>query len=423
MNSEPRQPWYAGITSSQWTVLAVASLGWIFDVFEGQLFAVLKTPAVRGVMPLGTPDDEINRIAGLALTCFLAGGAVGGVLFGMLGDRWGRTRVMVITILMYSGFTALTAYCRNWQELAILRFLVAMGVGGEWAVAAALVAEVFPERARTAASGLFHASSGVGVFLAALAGMTVGAKDWRAAFLLGLIPALLTLWIRFGVREPERTETARKQEGAGDFTQLFATPALRRRTLAGAGLATVGLFGLWTTAFWAPELARAVLKEQGVTVSTDLTRLASQAMLIMNCGNTAGLLCFAPITSRIGRRGAFLAFHLWTLAWIPLTFLAAGTYGQVVACLVALGFGAVGMHAGYAIYFPELFPTRLRATGAGFCFNAGRIAAAPGPMLMAWLAAGVGGIRPAATIAGMVYVLGLVCLLFTPETRGAELPE
>ncbi len=425
--SNPEQPWYSGITRYQWTVLAIASLGWVFDVFEGQLYAILKTPAVRGVMEAGVPDAEINRIAGLTLTCFLLGGAFGGVVFGVLGDRWGRRRVMTLTILFYSLFTALTAFAQSWEQLAVLRFLVAMGVGGEWAVAAAIVAEVFPERARTAASGLFHASSGLGVFLATLTGTVIGmtGMDWRVAFLLGLIPALLTLWIRTSLKDPERWEKAKQEEGArpGSFTDLWSHGQLRSRALAAAGLATVGLAGLWTTVFWAPEVAREILKAEGVTDPSKLTELGSLAALIGNFGNTAGLLCFAPLASRFGRRTTFLVYHLATVALIPVTFFLAQTYVQVVACLVLLGFAAVGMHAGYAIYFPELFPTRLRSTGAGFCFNIGRIAAAPAPWLMGSLAKQLGGVGNAAMAAGMIYLLGLLCLLFLPETKGKPLPE
>jgi MFS family permease len=416
-------PWYQGITRYQWTVLAIASLGWMFDVFEGQLYNVLKTPAVRGVLPPGASDAEVGRIAGLTITAFLAGGALGGALFGVLGDRWGRRRVMMLTILLYSVFTALTAFAQSWQQLALLRFLVAMGVGGEWAVAAAVVAEVFPERSRTAAAGLFHASSGVGTFLAALAGMAVG-TNWRAAFLLGLVPALLTLWVRRGMKEPERWQQAQRSPGAppGNVKELWSRRDLRARTLAATGLATVGLAGLWTTAFWAPELARTILKQEGVTDPATLNRLASKAALLANVGSTAGLLCFAPLAGRVGRRRAFLVYHLLTLLMVPVTFLGAQSYAGAVFFLALLGFGAVGMHAGYAVYFPELFPTRLRATGAGFCFNVGRVAAAPGPWVMGLLLAQVG-MRTAATAAGMVYLLGLVCLLFTPETRGKPLPE
>lgn len=423
MKPQTESRWYEGITRPQWMVLLIASLGWVFDVFEGQLYNTLKTPAVTAVMGPGASPDDVKSITGLTITCFLAGGALGGAVFGVLADRIGRRKVMIMTILLYSIFTALTAFARTWQELAVLRFLVALGVAGEWAVGAALVSEVFPERARTAASGLFHASSGIGVFLAAIVGMTIGATDWRAAFLLGLVPALLTLGVRAGVQEPERWTRVQGIESRGNLRELFTDPVLRRHTLAAAGLATVGLAGLWSTAFWAPELAREVLKGSGMTDETELRRLAGQAMLLMNIGNTAGLLCFAPLTARWGRRRTFLAYHVGVLLMAPIAFLGARDYAQAVVALGFLGFAAVGMHAGYAIYFPELFPTRLRATGAGFCFNVGRIVAAPGPWLMTLLSQQVGGLRVAAVIASSVYLLGIACLAFTPETADQPLPE
>ncbi|MBM3947273.1 MAG: MFS transporter, partial [SAR202 cluster bacterium] len=287
-------PWWHGVTPYQWTVLALASLGWIFDVFEGQLYAVLKTPAVRAVLGPAASDQEVNGIAGLTISCFLAGGALGGVLFGALGDRWGRRRVMILTILLYSVFTALTALAQTWEQLAILRFLVALGVGGEWAVAAAVVAETFPERARTAASGLFHASSGLGVFLAALVARTIGQTDWRAAFWIGLAPALLTVWVRRSLKESDRWEARAGAAAGGSLQELWTDPTLRRRTLAAAGLAAVGLAGLWSAAFWAPELVREVARAQGVGEEAALRRMAGDAVLWMNMGNTAGLLCFAP---------------------------------------------------------------------------------------------------------------------------------
>ncbi len=271
-------PWWSGITRQQWTILTLASLGWVFDVFEGQLYAVLKTPAVRAVLGPGASDQQVNGIAGLTLTCFLAGGAVGGVFFGALGDRWGRRRVMILTILMYSVFTALTAMAQTWEQLAVLRFLVALGVGGEWAVAAAIVAEAFPERARTAASGLFHASSGLGVFLAALAGRTIGASDWRAAFWLGLLPALLTLWVRRSLPESERWERTAPGTTRGSLPELWSRTDLRAHALAAAGLATAGLAGLWCAAFWAPELVREILRSQGVMEEGTLRRMASDAV-------------------------------------------------------------------------------------------------------------------------------------------------
>src|SRR5262249_12900899 len=178
-------------------VLAIASAGWVFDVFEGQIFVSLKPQMLPGLVSDRTDQELAFNVC---LAAFLAGGAVGGIGFGMLADRWGRRRTMAITILTYSVFTGLSGLVQEVWPLAVLRFLVGLGVGGEWAVAAAVVAEVFPARARPAASGIFHASSVLGTFMAVGAGLLVvelgHADAWRLGFLLGLLPALLVAWVR-----------------------------------------------------------------------------------------------------------------------------------------------------------------------------------------------------------------------------------
>ncbi len=212
MNEQPEQtassaaeagPWYKGVTGYQWMVLAIASAGWVFDVFEGQLFGSCMHQALPVLLEGTGMEDRKELFINLGLGAFLIGGAAGGVLFGMLADRWGRKFTMALTILMYSVFTGLTALSQTWWQLMILRFLVGMGVGGEWAVAAAIVAEVFPQRARPAASGIFHASSVLGTYLAVATGLLVVAlsemdqqNGWRYGFLVGIIPALLILWVR-----------------------------------------------------------------------------------------------------------------------------------------------------------------------------------------------------------------------------------
>src|SRR4051812_44632585 len=193
-----RSPWYAGITGYQWLVLAIASLGWIFDVFEGQVFVASMNEAMPSLLPEGTAEATSKLYNNIALGAFLAGGALGGVIFGALGDRIGRARTMVITILMYSLFTCLTAFSQTWWHIVVLRFLVALGVGGEWAVASAMVAEVFPPRARAWSGAIFHGSSVFGTYLAiAAVEFIVNNKQldpaigWRAGFAVGALPALL----------------------------------------------------------------------------------------------------------------------------------------------------------------------------------------------------------------------------------------
>jgi MFS family permease len=417
-------PWYKEVTSSQWLVLAVASAGWIFDIYEAQLFTIFKTPALEELLGKGSPD--VNWHANVAFALFLIGGAVGGIGFGVLGDRIGRVRVMSLTILVYSVFSALTFFVRSVWELEALRFLVALGTGGEWAIAAALVAETFPPRARAFASGLFHASSVLGAGLASLTGgFLVGPGAWRWGFLLGLAPALLVLWIRVSIREPQGWEKARGRaasvEELGSLRELLGDPRWRPRALIGLTLAAVGLATYWGIYAWAPELVDKIL---GPSVSPERRQAASSlAYLLMNLtGGLFGLLAFAPLANAIGRRFAFVAYHLGALILVPLTFLGAQTYTQALLLLPAMAFFVVGMHAGYAIYLPELFPTRLRATGSSFCFNLGRLLTAALLVLRARLGARYEFRTGVVAMAGL-FLVGLLVLAFAPETRGRDLPE
>jgi MFS family permease len=435
--SAEAEPWYRGVSRYQWLVLAIASAGWVFDVFEGQIFISLKNNMFSSLVPREDEELWLNR----CLAAFLAGGAVGGIVFGMLADRWGRRRTMAITILMYSAFTGLTALVRDPWHLAGLRFLVGMGVGGEWAVAAAAVAEIFPPRARPAASGIFHASSVLGTFLAVGAGLAVvSASDpdaWRYGFLLGLIPALLVAWVRIGMREPASWETARELAGQdpgrrlGRLTDLFATPALRRHTLLATGLAVIGLATFWGTHIRGQDLLRnAVQREQwSLPTSQRDPDLPDQffllGMFINTTGGGIGLLSFAPISQRVGRRNAFLFYHLGAFVLVLLTAWQAYSMVSLLVLLPVFGFFTLGMHAGYAVYFPELFPTRLRGTGSGFCFNTARLVAGPVLLGFAYLQdKGLGLSLPLAMLAlGSLYLVGAVLALFGPETRGRPLPE
>jgi MFS family permease len=421
-------------------ILAVASAGWVFDVYEGQLFTIFKTPMLTELTrgDIGSIDRQANNGFG----AFLLGGAAGGLFFGVLGDRFGRLRVMSATILVYSVFSAVTAFVQSVWQVHLLRFLVALGTGGEWAIAAALVAETFPSRSRASASGLFHASSVIGVGLASLTGMYfVKADSWRWGFLLGLAPALLVLWIRMSLREPERPvqtngqmsdsidnvsgdsrrEFADDSSNARGLAELFGPGPWRIRALLGLGLATVGLGTYWGAFAWGPELAALVLPADSPPEMRQWA--SSRAYLLMNfSGGLLGLLAFAPMASRWGRRSAFAVYHIGAGVFAPLTFLGAQTYTQALWLLPVMAFFVLGMHAGYAIYFPELFPTRLRATGSSVCFNLGRVLGA----VILFIRGNLGsmlGMRWAVVAISSLFWVGLVILVFAPETRGRELPE
>ena len=425
--------WYDGVTRYQWLVLVIASLGWIFDVFEGQLFAVYKTPLLMDLIKVDDPKELatlVDWFGNIGLASFLVGGAVGGLFFGVLADRIGRRQTMVWSILTYSIFSGMHYFAMSPWHIIALRFLVAMGVAGEWAIAASLVAEVFPKKARAVAGGIFHSSSVIGAVLASVVGMVLSkTSDWRWAFLMGVLPALLVVWVLVSLKESEKWEAAthgseddaKQKLKGGSLRELLGTWRWARRALIGLGLASVGLGTYWAIYAWGPELVREVL---GDTVSEqERNSAASFVYLIMNfTGGFAGLLLFAPITMLTNRRTAFAFYHVGALIMVPVTFLGATEYWHTLVLLPIMAFFVVGMHAGYAIYFPELFPTRLRATGASFCFNVGRLVSAGMILVRGWLREWLD-LRLAVSVMASLFLVGLVLLIFAPETKDTELPE
>ena len=439
--------WHSGVTSYQWLVLAIASLGWIFDVFEGQIF-VASMNEVMGDLLEDASEATKDRFKNIGLGAFLAGGAFGGIFFGALGDRIGRARTMSLTILVYSFFTCLTALSQDVWHVVILRFLVALGVGGEWAVASAMVSEVFPPRARAWSGAIFHGSSVLGTYLAIAAGeflVNNPALGWRLAFVVGALPALLTLWIRWQLKEPETWVAAQRSDetapAAGRLPDLFAA-GLLRRTLVGFSLAVVGLATFWGVHIYGKDFAirraRTAI-EQRVGLSDAATSADRAAvwkehheeiksremwgMFLTTTGGGLGLLSFGGFCEWLGRKRAFVLYHLGGLAMGLLMFTTYRVWSDAMlnALLPVFGFWTLGMHAGYAIYFPELFPTRLRSLGSGFCFNCARLTTAV--MLVVNGALRDAGVTFETAGIGLsfLFLLGLAIVPFGPETKGSAL--
>lgn len=440
-------PWYAGITSYQWLVLTIASLGWVFDVFEGQVLLSSEKQMLTDLLPGVTDEGTRDYYKYVALASFLAGGALGGVVFGALADRIGRSRTMIITILMYSFFTCLTAFAQNWWQVVVLRFLVALGVGGEWAVASAMVAEVFPPRARAWSGAIFHGSSTFGTYLAVAAGyFVVPVLGWQRAFLLGALPALLTLWIRWQLREPEQwvadqAKMTSRQSVSSQLMSLFA-PGIAGRTLLGFSMAVIGLATFWGVHVNGKELtlrrARvAVEREAGLAEGAtaeqrslvwkeheeELKGWEMFGMLMTATGGGIGLFAFGPIAEWLGRRWAFAIFHVGGLVMGVLLFQTYQAWDGAVfiALLTLFGFGTLGMHAGYAIYFPELYPTRLRSLGSGFCFNFARITTALMLVVNGWLRHVGVPLETAGSLLALLFLVGAAIIWFGPETKGTTL--
>jgi MFS family permease len=445
--------WYSGITWYQWLVLIIASLGWIFDVFEGQVLLSSEKQMLTDLVPSAS-EGERDFYKYLALASFLAGGALGGVLFGALADRIGRVRAMTFTILMYSLFTCLTAFSQSWSHVVALRFLVALGTGGEWAVASALVAEVFPPKARSWSGAIFHGSSTLGTYLAVAAGYFIVSDPdwgWRRAFIIGALPALLTLWIRWQMKEPVQWTESQAANGtprrlSDQLAGLFA-PGIVGKTLLGFALAVIGLSTYWGVHIHGKEMTYRRMKQQIAAETaretagpadtaqptneaevrkaneSRLKRVEMLGMLLTATGGGLGLFAFGPICERLGRKKAFVLFHCGGFVFGVLMFQTYLYWSPLVlwVLLMLFGFWTLGMHAGYAIYFPELFPTRMRSLGAGFCFNSGRIAAALVLVLNAVVRQYNMPLEMVGTGLSFLFLVGAVIATFGPETRGTTL--
>ena len=270
-------PWWRLLNRYHWFVFVVAALGWLFDCLDQQLFILTRPQAMRELLPPGTSADTLKQYAVYATFFFLIGWATGGLFFGVLGDRIGRARTMLITILMYSICTGLSALSQGFWDFAAYRFLTGLGVGGEFAVGVALLAEVMPAKARPYTLAALQALSAVGnvtaavIFLsfglAGAAGASFPMSPWRIMFLIGAVPALLALFIRRRLKEPERWQQA-KLAGAGkkqlgSYAALFGHPTWRKHALIGLALAFSGVVGLWAVGFFTPDLMQYVQRRAG----------------------------------------------------------------------------------------------------------------------------------------------------------------
>jgi MFS family permease len=438
-------PWWRELNSYHWFVLVVAALGWMFDCLDQQIFNIARGPAMKALLKTG---QNANFYGALSTSIFLIGWASGGLIFGILGDRIGRVRTMVWTILIYSLCTGLSALSRNFWDFSIYRFITGFGVGGEFAVGVALIAEVMPARARPYALSSLQALSAIGNISAALIGMLFGRLEetggvahgngWRYMFLVGAVPALLAVVVQRRLKEPE-SWTAAKKSGArlGSYAALFSNPRWRRNTFVGLGLAFAGIVGLWGIAFFSIDLARQaitkMLTTQGVAAADipgKATFWASIASMMLNVGAFIGMYTFGVVTQRIGRRPAFAISFVLAMLSTAVVFWKLENFTDIFWMMPMMGFCVLSLFAAYAIYFPELFPTNLRSTGTSFCYNVGRFVAASGPFALGLLTGKVFAGYPdplplryaGLTMCG-VFILGLLVLPFAPETKGHPLPE
>lgn len=434
-------PWYRTLEPRQWKALLATNLGWMFDGYE--TFALILTVSVAlGALLDPSLRQQIPIYQGMVLAITLFGWGLGGMLGGILADYIGRKRTMMVSILLYSLLTGLSAFAWSWLSFAVLRFLVGIAIGSEWATGASMTAEVWPDRARGKGAGLMQCGLGIGFFIASLVWLFVsplGPDAWRVMFLIGVLPALLTLWIRRGISESSlweltdgrrRAALERKRRGAlpeaddqalTRFTMidLLAEPKIRRRTIIVFLMSLSTTLAWWGISSWVPPYIGSVADKAGLARQ----QWASYGGMAYNFGAVAGYISLGFLADRFGRKPITLLFFALALATTPVLFLWAEGLRLLLLVAAVNGFFSLGQYAWMPVWLPELYPTRMRATGIAFVFNAPRFIACVGPLLAGQLIVLFGGYGQAATIVAMIYLLGLCAVPFLPETLGEPLPE
>jgi MFS family permease len=433
-------PWYRSLSRSQWKTLFAANLGWTLDSFE--YFALFVTVGFALHQLVAVPQHgAIPRYAGYIIAATLFGWGTGGVIGGIIADYIGRKRTMILAILAYSFTTGLSALSWNWQSLAVLRFLVGVAIGSEWATGASIVAELWPDHSRGKGAGLMQCGAGLGAILASVVWLLIGGigpNAWRWMYLVGVLPALATFWIRRDIpespkwiRSNEHRCQARdlKRQGAelcGEgaaltrFTliDLFADRSVRW-PLIGSFLMMLSLtFAFWGVGTFIPTYVGTIAAKAGLPAA----RWAGLAALATGVCGTLGFISLGFLADLIGRKAVTMLFYLMCLILTPVVYSWAHDINVLLLWVGVFGFFTLGIWAWAPIWLPELFPTRMRGTAIAFCFNAPRLVACIGPLIAGSLIVALGGYGPAATIIGSFFMLGFFVAIFLPETRGRPLP-
>lgn len=433
------------LTRYQWLVVLAAWLGWGFDVFDALLFNFVAANAVTTLLGLepGSAAARQQTVywTGVLSSLLLVGWSAGGVLFGWLADRFGRRRALMLTILVYGLGTALCAFATSINQLIAFRALTSLGIGGEWAVGAALVAESVPEQHRVAAGTLLQTASPIGIFLASIVNYQIAgvwfvdqpAQSWRYVFLCGLVPVVVALLLRIVLRESDRWQQA-AGEPAASIADLVR-PENVAATRAAVMVSMAGLLTWWAINAFIPLLGRALaldeLRAAGAGEADSAALVEAWKARASNAFNLGGLLgCFVaiPLAMRFGRKPMFICYFVAAAVAISIVFGLPWSSSQRLLGLFVVGLPVYGVFSTYVFYLPELFPTRLRGLGAGLSFNIGRLLAAAGPFAVGAIAARAGG-NSEVIMATLLWVgaiplaAALLSLRWVVETRNRPLPD
>jgi MFS family permease len=433
-------PWYRSLNANQWKTLLASNLGWTFDGYETFALILSIGVAMRALLePSQYP--QITTYIGWVLGFTLLGWGCGGLLGGVLADYIGRKRMMIVAILAYSVMTGLSAFAWDWQSFVVLRFLVGVAIGSEWATGASMTAEVWPDHARGKAAGLMQCGLGIGFFLASIAWLFIGSTGpnaWRFMYLIGILPALFTLWIRRGidesalwerVNEQRRSAVTRQRSGANlageekaltRFTvvDLFADSEIRGRILIVFLMSLTTTLGWWGISTWIPQFVASIAGKSGLAPQ----QWASYAGMAYTVGSVTGYASFGFLADAFGRKWVTRIYMALALVATIALFSQAQDLSLLLLLTFLNGIFTNGQYSWMPVWLPELFPTRIRATAIAFAFNAPRFIAFLGPLLAGQLIFYFGGFSQTATILSGIYILGLIALNFLPETRGKPLP-
>lgn len=413
---------YASAASAQ-KVFWSTWLGWMFDGFDAAIYVFVLVPAVTELLPasgLAPTKEHIAAMGGVLFTVFMLGWACS-MFWGWVADRVGRVPAMCMTVLIYSGATALCGLAPGLLLFGVFRFIAGFGIGGEWAAGTPLLQESVPERLRVRLSGWLHTATPAGFLLASVAALLLlPILGWRGMFMLGVLPALLVVWLRLSVPESAKWRAERDSRRSQPALRDLFLKGLARNTWSAGLMMACMIFGLWSSTFWIPTYIVTRTAAAGATIA-DAQRLAAWSGILVNLGTLAACLVVPWLAGWFGsRKRAATFFFLGCLianatAWLGIAALM-GNLTLFLVVLPVLGFFTNGVFSLYTIWLPELFPTAQRALGSGFAFSFGRILGAMGPSIVGTTAALTGSYPVAITAISLIYLIGLPFIRMAPET-------
>ncbi len=435
------EPWYRSLNANQWKTMIASNIGWMFDGYETFALILVVGAALHQLLE-PSQFGAIRAYAGTVIGITLLGWGIGGVLGGIIADYIGRRRTMMYAILAYSLTTGLSAFAWNWESFALLRLLVGIAIGSEWATGASITAEAWPNHARGRGAGLMQCGLGIGFFLASFVWLFVGSHGpsaWRYMFLIGIIPALFAFWLRSGVEESkpweetnEKRKAARAKKKSGaelhphehaltrfTMADLFAEPEVRKRTIVLFLMSLTTTLAWWGISTWVPPFVAGLAAKQHLPPQV----WASYAGMSYNIGAICGYIGLGFFADRFGRKPIIMIFFAASLVLTPVLYLWTHNLKLMLLVCAVNGFFTLGQYSWMAVWLPEQFPTRMRATGMAFVFNGPRFIAFLGPLFAGLLISRLGGFSNVAVAFSFIYILGFVLVPLLRETKGQPLPS